>query len=121
LRIKLENSTVYVDVVESFNSASACTGDAQRAEWNVAIAACPSRITADSMVMALKLVGTMVTLKPGLSICKPQMACQIFQVKCLICCWMLVCGRLSPFTDLRSLPTRQVRLYTFSVSRNIER
>jgi hypothetical protein len=28
-------------------------------------------------------------------------------------CWKLVCGSLSPFTDLRSLPTRQVRLYTF--------
>jgi hypothetical protein len=36
-------------------------------------------------------------------------------------CWMLVCGNLSPFTDLRSLPTRHVRLYTISVSRNIER
>jgi hypothetical protein len=28
-------------------------------------------------------------------------------------CWKLVCGSLSPFTDLGSLPTRQVRLYTF--------
>jgi hypothetical protein len=31
----------------------------------------------------------------------------------LITCWKLVCGSLSPFTDLRSLPTQQVRLYTF--------
>jgi hypothetical protein len=39
----------------------------------------------------------------------------------LITCWKLVCGSLSPFTDLRSLLTRQVRLHTISVSRNIER
>jgi hypothetical protein len=29
----------------------------------------------------------------------------------LITCWKLVCGSLSPSTDLGSLPTRQVRFY----------
>jgi hypothetical protein len=30
----------------------------------------------------------------------------------LITCWKLVCGSLSSFTDLGSLPTRQVRVYS---------
>jgi hypothetical protein len=64
-RKELENktqkiTTVYgdmVQMVESLNSASACTGDAQRTEWNVETVAAPSRITVDSMAMALKSIG----------------------------------------------------------------
>jgi hypothetical protein len=78
LEDKTQNvTTIYADVmqmVESLNSASACTGDAQRAERNVETVAAPSRITVDSMAMALKvLVVTMATLEVGLSICKIHM------------------------------------------------
>jgi hypothetical protein len=43
-------------MVESLNSASACTGDARRVDWNVETVAAPSRITIDSMAMALKII-----------------------------------------------------------------
>jgi hypothetical protein len=71
-----------MQMMESLNSASACIGDAQRAEWNVEIVASPSRITVDSMAMALKvLVVTIAILKAGLSICKLHMAGQVIRVK----------------------------------------
>jgi hypothetical protein len=62
-RKELENktqkiTTVYgdmVQMVESLNSVSACTGE-PRAEWNVETVAAPSRITVDSMAMALKSI-----------------------------------------------------------------